>query len=99
MKADFPCENVGTGNTCFHYRDRVYNCASIPNRRFFAKKSCALALKVGLFRNVFGVFQKTPKTSKNELENLNFCPSLLGQKFFVRFLEELKTQKSPFEIN
>ena len=26
--------------------------------------------------------------SKNELENVNFCPSLLGQKFFVRFLGE-----------
>ena len=37
--------------------------------------------------------------AKNELENLNFCLSLLGQKFFVRFLEELKNTKSPFEIN
>ena len=36
---------------------------------------------------------------KNELENSNFCPSLMGQKFFVRFMEELKTQKSPCEIN
>ena len=36
---------------------------------------------------------------KNELENSNFCPSLLGQTFFVRFLGELKTPKSPFEIN
>ena len=35
---------------------------------------------------------------KNERENLNFCPSLLEQKFFVRFLEELKTPKCPFEI-
>ena len=26
----------------------------------------------------------------NELENVNFFPSLLGQKFFVRFLGELK---------
>ena len=34
---------------------------------------------------------------KNELENQNFCPSLLGQKFFVCFLEELK-KKSSFEI-
>ena len=34
---------------------------------------------------------------KNELENFNFCPSLLGQKFFVRFLEKLK-KKCPFEI-
>ena len=25
--------------------------------------------------------------SKNELENVNFCPSQLGQKFFVRFWE------------
>ena len=30
--------------------------------------------------------------SKNELENVNFCPSLLRQKFFVRFLGELKNQ-------
>ena len=35
---------------------------------------------------------------KKELQNSNFCPSLLGQKFFVRFLEEFKTPKSPFEI-
>ena len=35
---------------------------------------------------------------KNELENVNFCPSVLGQKFFVRFLGELK-KKCPFEIN
>ena len=35
---------------------------------------------------------------KNEFENLNFCPSLLGQKFFVCFLEELKEPKCPFEI-
>ena len=36
---------------------------------------------------------------KYELENVNFCPSLLGQKFFVRFLGELKKTKSRFEIN
>ena len=36
---------------------------------------------------------------KNELENSNFCPSLLGQKFFVRFLEELKNPERHFEIN
>ena len=36
---------------------------------------------------------------KNKLENVNFCPSLLGQKFFVHFLGELKKPKSPFEIN
>ena len=34
---------------------------------------------------------------KNELENSNFSSSLLGQKFFVRFLEELNTQKRPLE--
>jgi hypothetical protein len=32
---------------------------------------------------------------KNELENVNFFPSLLGQKFFVRFLGELKKPKKP----
>jgi hypothetical protein len=31
---------------------------------------------------------------KNELENVNFHPSLLGQKFFVHFLGELKKNKS-----
>ena len=36
---------------------------------------------------------------RNELENVNFCHGLLGQKFFVRFLGELKKPKSPFEIN
>ena len=36
---------------------------------------------------------------KNELWNVNFCPSLLEQKFFVCFLKELKKTKSPFEIN
>ena len=29
---------------------------------------------------------------KNEPENVNFCPSLLEQKFLVRFLGELKKQ-------
>ena len=36
---------------------------------------------------------------KNKLENVNFCPSLLGQNFFGRFLGELKKTKSPFKIN
>ena len=30
---------------------------------------------------------------KEKLENVNFCPSLLGKKFFVRFLGELKTKQ------
>jgi hypothetical protein len=45
---------------------------------------------------IFGVFNSS---KKNELENFNFCPSLMGQKFFVRFLEEMKTPKRLFEIN
>ena len=36
---------------------------------------------------------------KNKFENFNSCPSLLGQKIFFQFLEELKRTKSPFEIN
>ena len=37
--------------------------------------------------------------AKNEIKNSNLCPSLLGQKLFVRFLEELKNKtKCPFEI-
>ena len=35
----------------------------------------------------FGVFN----SSKNERENHNFGPSLLGQTILVRFFEELKT--------
>ena len=30
---------------------------------------------------------------KNKLENFNFCPSLLGQTFFVRFMKEFKKPK------
>ena len=41
----------------------------------------------------------SPMLSKNELENSNVWPSLLGQKFLVCFLEELKKTKSPVEIN
>ena len=37
---------------------------------------------------------------KNNFGNSNFCPSLLEQKFFLCFLEELKKQtKCPFKIN
>ena len=36
---------------------------------------------------------------QNELENVDFCPSLQGQIFFVSVLRELKQPKSPFEIN
>ena len=55
-----------------------------------------LILKVSWFQNVFLV---SSVLQKNKLENSNFCPSLLGQKFFVRFLEELKNPKFPLEIN
>ena len=46
-------------------------------------------------KSLFSVFD----SPENELKNSNFCPSLLGQTFFVRFLGELKTPKSPIEIN
>ena len=36
---------------------------------------------------------------KKELKNVNFCPSLMGQKFFVCFLGKLKKPKSPLGIN
>ena len=49
-----------------------------------------------ILKGNFSVFN-SPKT--NKLENVNIHPSLLGQKFFVRFLGELKKPKSPFEIN
>ena len=44
----------------------------------------------------------TPASSlfpRNELENVNLCPNLLGQKFFVLFLGKLEKTKRPFEIN
>ena len=53
-------------------------------------------LKVSYSRQEILVSSILPK---NELENVNFCPSLLGQTFFVRFFGELKKTKSPFEIN
>ena len=56
----------------------------------------ARVLKVGQSRKEILASSIIPK---NELENFNCYPSLLGQKFFVRFLEELKKLKSPFEIN
>ena len=33
---------------------------------------------------------------RNELENFNFCPSLLGQKFFVRFFGRIENTKKTF---
>ena len=47
----------------------------------------------------FDVILVSPIRPKNELENSNFFLSLLTQKFFVRFLGELKKTKCPFEIN
>ena len=44
----------------------------------------------------FSVFNYPKKTNP---ENVNFCPSLLGQKFILRFGGELKKPKSPFEVN
>ena len=38
----------------------------------------------------------SPILPKNELENSNFCPSLLGQNFFVSFLGEWKKDKMSF---
>ena len=44
----------------------------------------------------FSVFNSPQKTN---LKMFIFAPSLLRQKFFVRFLGELKKSKCPFEIN
>ena len=33
---------------------------------------------------------------KNERENFSFCPSLLGQKFFVRFFGRIENTKKSF---
>ena len=54
-----------------------------------ASAAASAAAKGQLISKCFLVSSILPK---NELENLNLCPSLLGQKFFVRFLEELKNQ-------
>ena len=50
----------------------------------------ALAKGQLISKGNFSVFN----SPKNELENVNFCPSLLGQTFFVRFLGELKKPKN-----
>jgi hypothetical protein len=34
---------------------------------------------------------------KNELENVNFCPSLLGQNFFVRFFGRIEKNKKTLQ--
>ena len=47
-----------------------------------------------ILKGNFGVFN----SSKNELENFYFCPNQLRQKFFVRFLEELKKLKIPLKL-
>ena len=44
---------------------------------------------------LFGVLN----SSKKLTWSLNFCPSLLGQKFFNRFLDKLKEPENPSEIN
>ena len=35
-------------------------------------------------------------SSKNEFENHNFCPSLLGQKFFCLFFGRIEKTKKTF---
>ena len=61
-------------------------------------RSCALDMK-GKCQLISKCLFGASNSPKNELENSNFCPSLLGQKFFVWFLRELKTTKCPFKIN
>ena len=39
IKVGFPCENLGTGNTCFHYRDRVFSVNILFSPNFFQKSS------------------------------------------------------------
>ena len=43
-------------------------------------------------------FQCLRFSQKINLQIQIFCPSLLGKTFFLRFLGELKTPNSPFEI-
>ena len=63
--------------------------------QFSRKIRVEILLKVSKFRNVSLVSSILPK---DELEKFNFCPSLLGQKYFVRFLEEFKTPKVLFKL-
>ena len=63
---------------------------------YMAPEALSVSIKCQLISKcLFGV----SNSPKNKLENLKFCPSLLGQKFFVRFLGELKKPKCLFEIN
>ena len=43
-----------------------------------------------------GNFSVNSILHKNKLKNVIFCPSLLGQKIFVRFLWEFEKNKKPF---
>jgi hypothetical protein len=63
--------------------------ASYGKAKLLYLPASAAAAKGQLISKCFLVSSILPK---NELENLNLCPSLLGQKFFVRFLEELKNK-------
>jgi hypothetical protein len=65
-------------------------------RARFGFKNLRLALKASYSQKEILVSSILPK---NELENVDFCPSLLGQTFFDLFLGELKKPKIPFEIN
>ena len=61
---------------------------------FFRDKSLGIKSQI-ISKGNFSVFN----SPKNELENVNFCPGIHGQKFFVCFLGELKKPKGSFEIN
>jgi hypothetical protein len=39
----------------------------------------------------------SPILPKDELENVKFCPSLLGQKIFVRFWGKIEKKQKAFQ--
>ena len=87
-----------------HYKNQQWkivvghaNVNTLPGMWGRAWSLVALLLKVSLSRKVILVPWVLQK--KTELENVNFCPSLLERKFFDRFFGELKKTKSAFEIN
>ena len=84
----------------------LYLCSQFPFGDWLEKKNVpAIIIKQQFLLNLLKVSLSRKEIlmssilPKNKLKNAKFCPSLLGQKFFVCFLEEFKKPNSPFEIN
>ena len=91
----FQCGNI---NLTKHVRNER-NCQAPVIKKLPEKNTDKISADNSNKVSKLDVILVSPILPKNKLENSNFCPSLLGQKFFVRFLGELKKPKCPLEIN